>query len=64
MEKVYNIQGMKCEGCAKKVTESFEKVPGVEKVRVDLAKRQAFITGNPDKQALIASLAGTHFTLE
>lgn len=63
MEKIYEIQGMKCDGCAKKVTESFEKVPGVEKVTVDLAKKQALVVGNPEKQALADSLVGTHFTL-
>lgn len=61
MEKTYEIKGMKCMGCVNKVKESFEKVPGVENVTVDLETKTATVTGNVTKEALSNSLADTKF---
>ena len=47
MEKTYGVIGMKCDGCAKTVTEKLSAVKGVEKVVVDLDKKQATVTGKP-----------------
>ena len=63
MEKTYEITGMKCQGCVKTVTEKLSAVRGVEKVVVDLDKKQATVTGNPFKLSLKRALKGTKFTL-
>ncbi len=63
MEKTYEITGMKCQGCVKTVTEKLSAVLGVEKVVVDLDKKQATVTGNPFKLSLKRALKGTKFTL-
>ena len=63
MEKTYEITGMKCQGCVKTVTEKLSAVRGVEKVVVDLDKKQATVTGNPFKFSLKRALNGTKFTL-
>ena len=63
MEKTYEITGMKCQGCVKTVTEKLSAVRGVEKVVVDLDKKQAPVTGNPFKLSLKRALKGTKFTL-
>lgn len=64
MEKTYEVTGMKCQGCVKTVTEKLSAVRGVEKVVVDLDKKQATVTGNPFKLSLKRALKGTKFTLE
>ncbi len=61
MEKVYDIQGMKCAGCVETVTKAFRSVSGVESVQVDLAEHTATVTGTYDEQALLSSLDGTPY---
>ena len=63
MEKTYEVTGMKCQGCVKTVTEKLSAVRGVEKVVVDLDKKQATVTGNPFMLSLKRALRGTKFTL-
>jgi Copper chaperone len=60
----YTIDGMKCEGCVKKVKEAFESVAGVNEVDVDLATNTATVNGEAEKSALISSLAGTHYSIK
>ena len=63
MEKTYGVIGMKCDGCAKTVTEKLSAVKGVEKVVVDLDKKQATVTGKPWILSLKRALKGTKFAL-
>lgn len=63
MEKVYQVEGMKCEGCVKTVTEKLSAVRGVEKVTVDLDEKEAHITGNPFTLSLKRALKGTKFSI-
>ncbi|WP_307975794.1 heavy metal-associated domain-containing protein [uncultured Streptococcus sp.] len=63
MEKTYEVTGMKCDGCVNTVTEKLSAVRGVEKVVVDLDKKQATVTGKPFKFMLKGALKGTKFTL-
>ncbi|MDN2453517.1 heavy metal-associated domain-containing protein [Lactobacillus sp. UCMA15818] len=64
MEKTYEITGMKCDGCVKKVTESFSGVAGVTKVGVSLANANAVVAGDFDEQSLKAALKGTHYSIK
>ena len=43
MQKIYKVSGMTCEGCSKTVSQKLEKVEGVNKAIVDLAKSQVEI---------------------
>ena len=43
MEKIINITGMGCEGCAAKVKKALEAVPGVKSVNVELAAKRAVV---------------------
>ena len=63
MEKTYEVTGMKCQGCVRKVTEKLSAVSGVKAVNVDLEKKQATITGRPCKFFLKRALKGTKFSL-
>lgn len=63
MKKTYEITGMKCQGCAKTVTERLSSVRGVEDVVVDLEQNQVTIIGKPFTFSLKRSLKGTHYSL-
>ncbi|MBM7642257.1 heavy-metal-associated domain-containing protein [Streptococcus loxodontisalivarius] len=63
MEKVYEVSGMKCEGCAKTVTEKLSAVRGVESVEVNHETGQAKIVGKPFKLSLKNALKGTNYSL-
>ena len=43
MEKIINITGMGCEGCAAKVKKALEAVPGVNEVKVELSAKRAIV---------------------
>lgn len=63
MSKTYAVSGMKCDGCAKTVTEKLSVVRGVDSVQVDLEKKQVTIEGKPFKWSLNRALKGTKFEL-
>lgn len=63
MEKTYQVEGMKCEGCAKTVQETLAQVAGVTEVTVDLNKKTATITGDASDQAVTAALNDTPYRL-
>jgi copper chaperone CopZ len=48
---ILTIHGMGCESCVAAVNEAVERVPGVERVRVDLASGRAEIEGDPTLDA-------------
>ena len=43
-KKTISIEGMHCEHCAKKVEETFKSIEGVNKVKVNLLKKEAIIS--------------------
>ena len=42
-KKIISIEGMHCEHCAKKVEERFKTIEEVQKVKVNLSKKEAII---------------------
>lgn len=64
MEKTYDIVGMKCDGCARKVTGAFSGISGVSKVEVSLADNKAVVAGDFDENKLQESLEGTHYSVK
>ena len=43
-KKTINIEGMHCEHCAKKVENTLSSIEGINKVKVNLSKKEAIIT--------------------
>lgn len=64
MSTVYELEGLKCQGCANNVQERFSKVAGVTDVHVNLEKKEATVEGTASKEALQASLAGTKYSIK
>lgn len=50
------IEGMTCGHCVRAVTTALEKLPGVERVEVDLTSGTAVLAGTPDAAAALAAV--------
>lgn len=64
MEKVYNIEGVKCGGCAAIVKEKISGIEGIETVEVDMAKKKLIVVGTADKDVLQKALSDTKFKID
>lgn len=64
MEKVYNIEGVKCGGCVAVVKEKLNDIEGIETVEVDMAKKKLIVVGTVDKDVLQKALSDTKFKID
>lgn len=64
MKHTYRVSGMKCDGCAKTVSDKLSSVIGVDVVNVDLTKNQVVVSGKTFKWLLKRSLKDTKYSLE
>ena len=64
MEKVYNIEGIKCGGCAAVVKEKLNDIEGVKTVEVDISKKKLIVVGTADKDVLQKALNDTKFKID
>ncbi|HGC6860185.1 TPA: heavy-metal-associated domain-containing protein [Streptococcus agalactiae] len=64
MKHTYRVSGMKCDGCAKTVSDKLSSVIGVDEVNVDLTKNQVVVSGKTFKWLLKRSLEDTKYSLE
>ena len=64
MEKVYNIEGVKCGGCVAVVKEKLNDIEGVETVEVDISKKKLIVVGTTDKEVLQKALSDTKFKID
>lgn len=63
IKKVVKIEGMHCEHCSKKVTETLSSLAGVTNVKVNLSKKEAVITSTSeiDNNAIKEAIASLDF---
>ncbi|HEN2655851.1 TPA: cation transporter [Streptococcus agalactiae] len=64
MKHTYRVSGMKCDGCAKTVSDKLSSLIGVDEVNVDLTKNQVVVSGKTFKWLLKRSLKDTKYSLE
>ena len=64
MKKVYNIEGVKCGGCAAVVKEKLSDIEGIETVEVDISKKKLIVVGTADKDVLQKALSDTKFKID
>ncbi len=64
MEKVYNIEGVKCGGCAAVVKEKLSDIEGVENLEVDVDEKKLIVVGTTDKEVLQKALSDTKFKID
>lgn len=63
MEKVYNIEGVKCGGCIATVKSKLESIVGVNSVDVDIDSKKLIVDGEVSKEQIEASLSDTKFKI-
>ncbi len=51
-ETILKIEGMTCMHCKMRVEKALKAVPGTVDVRVDLAQKQAVVSGQADRASL------------
>ena len=64
METIYNIEGVKCGGCAAVVKEKLSDIEGIETVEVDISKKKLIVVGTVDKDVLQKALSDTKFKID
>lgn len=64
-KKTISIEGMHCEHCAKKVENTLSSIEGVNKVKVNLSKKEAIIISKSiiDDQTIKDSFKDLDFTI-
>ena len=64
-KKTISIEGMHCEHCAKKIEETLKNIPNVNKVKVNLSKKEAIITSKSiiDNQTIKDSFKDLDFII-
>ena len=62
--RIYHIKGMTCNHCRAAAHGALERTEGVKSVSIDLATREARITGTATREALASSLSDIGFELE
>ncbi|MFI5150818.1 MAG: heavy-metal-associated domain-containing protein [Bacteroidia bacterium] len=65
MTQILHINGMACSACASSVEKRLAQLPGVKEVHVDLAKKEASVTGDQEikSEQVKDALKGTNYTL-
>ncbi len=56
MEQQFVVENIKCNGCSNSIRTDLLKIPKVENVAVDIEAGCITITGNPDRNTVIAKL--------
>lgn len=58
---ILKVEGMSCGHCKSSVEKALQAIPGVTSATVDLEKKEAVITGNADKAALVKAIEDIGF---
>ncbi|WP_425059889.1 Copper chaperone CopZ [Sporomusa carbonis] len=60
-ETILKIEGMSCGHCKMAVEKALQTVPGVVSASVDLAKKEALVTGTANREALVKAVEDAGF---
>jgi len=55
-ETILKVEGMSCNHCKMAVEKALKGVAGVTAVQVDLAKKEAVVSGSPDRAAMVEAV--------
>lgn len=62
-EFILKIEGMTCEHCKMSVEKALKAVPRVTNATVDLAKKEAVVTGSASRADLVKAVENTGYTV-
>ena len=60
---ILKIEGMSCNHCKMAVENALKAVPGVTNAVVDLAKKEAAVTGCADRNELVKAVEDADYTV-
>ncbi|SHI84475.1 CopZ family metallochaperone [Desulfosporosinus lacus] len=63
-QTVLKIEGMTCNHCKMRAEKALQGVSGVESVKVDLASKEAVITGNAERANLVKAVVDAGYSVE
>jgi len=65
MKKLISIDGMSCQHCVKSVTQTHEKLDGIQPIHVNLEEKNALVVSNavPDEALITQSITDAGFTV-
>ena len=60
---ILKIEGMSCGHCKAAVEKALKDVAGVADAQVDLAKKEAVVTGSASREALVQAVEDADYTV-
>lgn len=63
MNQTIKIEGMTCNHCKMRAEKALLAVSGVESVKVDLAAKEAVVTGNTERENLVKAIKEAGYTV-
>jgi Copper chaperone len=62
-QTILKIEGMTCNHCKMRTEKALQGVSGVESVKVDLAAKEAVVTGDVERTSLVKAVTDAGYTV-
>jgi len=63
MSQTLKVEGMTCNHCKMRTEKALQGVSGVESVKVDLASKEAVVTGNAERAKLVKAVEDAGYSV-
>ena len=62
-QTILKVEGMTCNHCKMRAEKALQGVSGVESVKVDLAAKQAVVTGDVEREQLVRAVVDAGYSV-
>ncbi|WP_407310175.1 CopZ family metallochaperone [Desulfosporosinus sp. SB140] len=62
-QTILKVEGMTCNHCKMRTEKALQSVSGVESVKVDLAAKEAVVTGDVERASLVKAVQDAGYTV-
>ncbi|SDI20248.1 CopZ family metallochaperone [Desulfosporosinus hippei] len=62
-QTILRVEGMTCNHCKMRAEKALQAVSGVESVKVDLAAKEAVVTGEAKRENLVKAIVDAGYTV-
>ncbi|AFQ43523.1 CopZ family metallochaperone [Desulfosporosinus meridiei] len=62
-QTILKVEGMTCNHCKMRAEKALQAVSGVESVKVDLAAKEAVVTGEAKRENLVKAIVDAGYTV-
>ncbi|KJR47989.1 Heavy metal binding protein [Desulfosporosinus sp. I2] len=63
-QTILKVEGMTCNHCKMRVEKALQALSGVESVKVDLAAKEAVVTGETERASLVKAIVDAGYSAE